>query len=45
MVRGGFYYKKVNEAPFSGEIIGHALGTFKNGEVDGTWVGYYDNGP
>ena len=44
VVRDGLYYKKFNEAPFSGEITGLSMGTFKNGKVDGTWVGYYDNG-
>jgi len=44
VVRDGLYYKKSSDIPFSGEITGLSKGTFKNGKVDGTWIGYYDNG-
>jgi len=43
-IREGFYYKKFSDVPFSGEITGLSKGTFKNGKIDGTWIGYYDNG-
>jgi len=42
-IREGFYYKKFSDVPFSGEVTGLSKGTFKNGKVDGTWIGYYDN--
>jgi len=43
-IREGFYYKKFSDVPFSGEITGLSKGTFKNGKIDGNWIGYYDNG-
>jgi antitoxin component YwqK of YwqJK toxin-antitoxin module len=44
VVRDGLYYKKSSDVPFSGEVAGLSKGTFKNGKVDGIWIGYYDNG-
>jgi antitoxin component YwqK of YwqJK toxin-antitoxin module len=44
VVRDGLYYKKSSDVPFSGKITGLSKGTFPNGKVDVTWIGYYDNG-
>ena len=44
VVRDSLYYKKSSDVPFSGKITGLSKGTFTNGKVDGTWIGYYDNG-
>ena len=47
----GFYYKKisddpffVSDIPFSGEIIGKSKGSFVEGQQEGPWVYYYNNG-
>ena len=47
----GFYYKKisddpffVSDIPFSGEIIGKSKGSFVEGQQEGLWVYYYNNG-
>ena len=42
--REGLYYQKFTNVPFSGEITGQEQGSFKNGERDGAWVHYYENG-
>ena len=38
------YCKKGTDAPFTGKITGIAEGSFKNGEKEGPWVRYHDNG-
>ena len=42
--RGGIYYKKFSDAPFTGKITGHIQGSFKNGKSHGPWVFHHDNG-
>ena len=42
--RDGLYYKKFTQVPFTGKITGQDQGTFKNGEAEGFWVSYYENG-
>ena len=42
--RGGLYYEKFTDVPFSGKIEGLQRGSFKDGKKDGPWVAYYDNG-
>jgi len=43
--RGGLYYKKFTDVPFTGKLDeGVQRGAFKNGVRDGPWVGYHDNG-
>ena len=47
----GLFYKKisddpfiVSDIPFSGEITGKSNGSFVNGQQEGYWVYYYNNG-
>ena len=42
--RGGLYYKKFSDVPFSGKVTGHYQGKMKNGRWDGPNVRYWDNG-
>ena len=42
--RDGLYYKKFTNVPFTGKTTGEMQGTFRNGEKDGPWVEYHDNG-
>ena len=42
--RNDLYYKKFSNVPFTGEISGMINGKFKNGEEDGEWVTYWNNG-
>jgi antitoxin component YwqK of YwqJK toxin-antitoxin module len=42
--RGGIYYQKFTDVPFTGEMTGQIQGSFKNGKREGAWVGYWDNG-
>ena len=42
--RDGLYYKKFTNVPFTGKTTGEIQGTFRNGEKDGPWVEYHDNG-
>ena len=42
--RGGLYYKKFTDVPFTGEVTGQRHGSFKDGKEDGPWVSYYDSG-
>ena len=42
--RDGVYYKKFTDVPFSGKVTGRGLGQIKNGEKEGPWVRYYDDG-
>lgn len=44
VTRDGLYYKKFTDNPFSGNIDGKHIGSFKNGLRDGAWVTYYENG-
>jgi antitoxin component YwqK of YwqJK toxin-antitoxin module len=40
----GLYYVKFTDVPFTGEVTGRIQGTFKDGNQDGLWVGYHENG-
>ena len=42
--RDGVYYKKFSNEPFTGKITGQQKGSLKNGNREGVWLGYYDNG-
>ena len=42
--RDGLYYEKFTDIPFTGEVTGADQGSFKDGERDGAWVYYWDNG-
>ena len=42
--RGGIFYKKFSNVPFTGTIDGKIQGSFKNGKRDGSWITYWDNG-
>jgi antitoxin component YwqK of YwqJK toxin-antitoxin module len=42
--REGTYYKKFTDVPFTGQVEGKRQGSFKNGEREGSWVGYHENG-
>lgn len=42
--RDGLYFKKFSEVPFSGKVNGLRNGSIKNGEEEGTWIRYHDNG-
>jgi antitoxin component YwqK of YwqJK toxin-antitoxin module len=43
--REGLYYKEFTDVPFTGNITGKKTqGTIKNGEEEGPWVYYHDNG-
>jgi len=42
--RGGLFYKKFTEVPFTGKVTGKNQGSFKNGKREGLWVRYHDNG-
>ena len=42
--REGIYYQKFTDVPFTGKVTGGEQGSFKNGERDGAWVRYWNNG-
>ena len=42
--RGGLYYKKFTDTPFTGEISGTQHGKFIKGKKVGRWILYYENG-
>ena len=42
--RDGLYYKKFTEVPFTGKVTGRGLGQIKNGNKEGPWEFYYENG-
>ena len=42
--REGIYYEKFIDVPFTGEVTGVEQGSFKNGEREGAWVGYWSDG-
>lgn len=42
--REGIYYKKFSDTPFTGKVSGQEQGKMKNGNKEGEWTRYYDNG-
>ena len=42
--RDGLYYEKFTDVPYTGEVTGEEQGSFKDGNKDGGWVGYHENG-
>ena len=42
--RGGLYYKKFTDTPFTGEISGIQNGKFIKGKRVGRWILYHENG-
>jgi hypothetical protein len=42
--RDGLYYEKFTNIPFNGEVTGNIQGSFKDGEKDGPWVSYNEDG-
>ena len=42
--RGGLYYKKFTDTPFTGETSGTGNGKFIKGKKEGKWVYYHKNG-
>jgi antitoxin component YwqK of YwqJK toxin-antitoxin module len=42
--RGGLYYKKFTEVPFTGKVTGKDQGSLKNGKRVGPWVEYHAGG-
>ena len=42
--RGGFYYQKFTDVPFTGKVTGNQQGSIKNGQREGAWVGYREDG-
>ena len=42
--RNNLFYEKFSDVPFTGKVTGKEQGSFKNGERDGAWVGYRENG-
>ena len=42
--REGLLYKKFTDVPFTGEVTGIQQGLVKNGDLEGLWIGYHDNG-
>ena len=42
--RGGLYYAKFTDVPFTGEVSGLENGKFLDGKKNGLWKSYWDNG-
>ena len=42
--RDGLYYPKFSEVPFTGKITGNQQGSIKNGQREGAWVYYREDG-
>ena len=42
--RGGLYYEKYTNEPFTGKTIGDLQGKIKDGKLEGEWLEYYNNG-
>ena len=43
--REGLYYQKFTDVPFTGEIDEELKrGNYKEGQRDGTWISYHENG-
>ena len=42
--RNDLYYKQFTDVPYTGEVTGSEQGSFRNGEREGAWISYWDNG-
>ena len=42
--RGGLYYERFTNIPFSGKVTGLSQGSFKDGMKDGPFVSYFSSG-
>ena len=42
--REGIYYKKFTDVPFTGKVTGEWQGSMHDGQWNGSWVRYLDNG-
>ena len=42
--RDDLYYEKFTDVPYTGKVTGEEQGSFRNGEREGTWVSYWENG-
>ena len=42
--RGGLYFPKFSEVPFTGKVTGRGQGILKDGRKDDPWVRYHDHG-
>ena len=42
--RQGLCYKKSSDVPFTGTVTGIVQGKIKNGQIEGPWVTYWENG-
>ena len=42
--RGGIFYKKFTDEPFTGKTEGLKQSTFRRGKEHGPWVWYHENG-
>ena len=42
--RNDLYYEKFTDVPFSGRTTGQYQGSFQNGNKQGAWLSYYQNG-
>jgi hypothetical protein len=42
--REGLSYEKFTVVPFTGEVTGKIQGQFKDGNLEGLWVSYRENG-
>tara|TARA_B100000315_G_C14308022_1_gene464989 strand:- start:270 stop:683 length:414 start_codon:yes stop_codon:yes gene_type:complete len=42
--RDGIYYIKFTDVPFTGKTTGQGQGLIVNGQYEGPWFHYYDNG-
>ena len=42
--RDGLYYKQFTDVPYTGKVTGGEQGSVKDGEREGSWVGYHENG-
>ena len=44
VIRGGLYYKKFSEEPFTGTVCCQIRGKLVKGKEEGKWVWFWDNG-
>ena len=42
--RGGLYYEKYTDVPFTGNVIGQQQGKISKGKKEGEWIWYQVNG-